>query len=585
MPSIRVDDMTSASQKGFVGMDSPKPQNFDRLLAAALGVVAAAYLVYGLYAMAVWTPRVLYSDQWRQYLTFLTVDFPANVFLPYNGHRLVLPNLVAWIDAIAFGGEHGLQLFFGWCAVLAAIAVAAFACVRDREVVPLARAAGATLAVFAIIWLGCTRTLAHTGELMHVYPTIAFALGAVACAWRAAVAPSRGGRWLAVALACSFAATNTMGYGLATFVAVIATLVLARAPRRLVAVAVAGLVLAALYYLGSRGSDNVSGSLAIDPLGNLEVAVRWLGAPAGTVAPYIWEENSSYLLPGFAQNTARALSAWMRAHVTADVALSAWPQALTGGLGVLLALVLTWRTLRAVQPPTRMRVFGLGVAWFGLTAAGILSLSRLAYFQEFPEQIYANRYLPWPMLFWLGISLALLGGRHAGRVASRVLAGGALLLVLAAAPAGRGGYITAMLVRGHVDNTAAGVATGVLPRGAFLGDTLVEDVIPAVPVLKAAGHPPFSWRETQALGTVAPSDARAVEGTLEATSVDNLFDGGGYEVKLTLPEGKTPPWRAVLVDGERHVVGIVVRDPRPGPFVMSGYARDTGTPVAALVLP
>lgn len=54
----------------------------------------------------------------------------------------------------------------------------------------------------------------------------------------------------------------------------------------------------------------------------------------------------------------------------------------------------------------RRVLLGLGLAAFAAGAAGIVSLARLSYFQRHPEQLFADRYLPWSCLFWLGLLLA-----------------------------------------------------------------------------------------------------------------------------------------------------------------------------------
>ena len=566
-------------------MPAAPSSRVDRALVLALAAVALVYVAYGLDTMAQWTPRTLYADQWRQYVTFLTLDFPGNVTAPDNGHRQVLPNFVAWLDLQWFGGSHALQFALGWASVLASVVIVAGIALRDDALALTPRWAAVLLATLALFWLGNARTLTHSGELMHVYVTIALTLAGIVCALRASMA-ARGNAWLAAALACGFAATNTFGYGLASFVGILAALVFARAPRRLIAIAAGGLAFAALYYFGMRGGDSVSGSLRIDPLANLLAAARWLGGPLNYVAPYIWQEQASYLLPNVLRAPAQAASAFMRAHVAADIGAAVWPQALVGGGGIAFVLVASVRALRAEASP-RTRLAGLAIAWFGLAAAGIIALSRLGYFVEFPDQIYADRYQPWPCLFWLGVALIALGRRSAGVAAAwpRAFAAVALVLAVVAWPAERGGRIYASLINGLVENTAAGAATGVLGRDDSFGETLRDELVRGVPVLKRNDVPPFSWPETRALDTTLPDTAPPIaEAKIAAEPIANLFDGEGVRVTVELPRGAQPPARAVLVDGGRRVVGIVVRDPRAGASHLTGYARGSQAPVAAAVL-
>ncbi|MEO8672250.1 MAG: hypothetical protein ABI411_13110 [Tahibacter sp.] len=545
----------------------------------------AAIALYGLSSLWVilgWSPHVPYADQWRQFVTFLTMPFPDNILAPDNGHRQTLSNLIAWIELRVFPGGLWLQLILGvFYAAAAAMLIGRIAW-RDGAISAHARASGAFLATFAIFWLGNARVLAHTGELMHVYPTIFFLVVALYCSRRAAE-DGGVGRWLVGALLASFAATISFGYGMASFIGVLTVLLLARASRASIAVTVAGFGAALLYYLGSRGADGVAGSMHIEPLANALVAARWLGSPVNYVFPYLWNADSAYLLPGPLAGIALHLSAALHPMV-GDIAYTVWPQALVGGSGILLVLVMLVQTLRASEPPTATRLLGLGLAGFGLAAAGIIALSRLEYFISYPGQIYADRYLPWPCLFWLGAALGVLGRRDGSvRWPQVTVSVFAACIAVGALPAHRGGYIYAKLVYGHVNNTATAAVTGVIQRDTDFGETVQQEMLAAIPVLQAAGVAPFSWPESRALGHAMPAGAlRLDHARVQPGSAIDSARAAGYAVTVNIEGGAPVPSRVGLVDGTGSVVGVATLDPAAGSATLTGYALGMPNPDVAL---
>jgi hypothetical protein len=78
----------------------------------------------------------------------------------------------------------------------------------------------------------------------------------------------------------------------------------------------------------------------------------------------------------------------------------------TGGLAVLASAL--WRASRASSPMSLLQACSLALMLFGAACAAIIGLGRLEYLQQRPDQVFADRYLPWPCLFWLGVVLWLL---------------------------------------------------------------------------------------------------------------------------------------------------------------------------------
>ena len=551
---------------------------------------ATLYYVYGSIDVILrFAPHALYADQWRQYAEYLSVPFPQNMWRPDNGHRLVLPNLVAWIELQWFSGDQWLQIGVGILCGLGAAATAAWVCLRDREIPVIHRAAAAFLCFFAIFWLANVRTLFHSTELLHTRLPMACLMLALALCIRATQHSARSLPAMLMALAFGFAATFSFGYGLSVFLGSFAVLIARKADRRLLGACVGGLLLAAGLYLGSPGSAGVTASMGFAPLENLVVGMRWLGAPFVTLFGYLWDPNSTGLVPpGPARYIAGAFANTAAAHGI-DLHVSVMPQALFGALGMFALAVASFKRLRATEAAGPMEALGLGIAWFGLGAAGIVSLSRLGYFHEHPDQIYADRYLCWPCLFWLG--LALVGLSRAARrqqVAPKAKPRPALIatailtftlpLPLLAWPTQYGGSIYAALVRGHIDNIAAASVVGVVDRKDDLGDTMRDEFVRGLPVIAEHRVAQFAFPAVAWMDQILPADRVSLDGTaIETRPIpDNLLGEPGTGVVVRAPQASSG--QLLLIDGDRRVVGLVVRDARLQPPGYSGYARGVRTP-------
>jgi len=550
-----------------------------------LGAATLFYLCNSIDVVLRFAPHALYADQWREYLTYLSAPFPQNIWLPDNGHRSVLPNLVAWIEIQWFGGNQWLQIAVGILCGLGASAIAAWTCLRDRDVPALHRAAAVFLCFFAIFWLANVRTLFHSTELIHTKLPMVCLVFALALCIHATRSSTRSLLPLIVALALGFAATFSFGYGLSVFVGAFAVLVARKASRRLFIVCAGGLLLAAALYLGSPGSSGVTASMGFAPLDNLLVGARWLGAPFVTLFAYLWNPDAVGLVRvGLAHDFVSGIASAAASHGI-DLHVSVMPQALFGSLGMLALVLASLRRLRARDASPPMEAMGLGIAWFSLGAAGIISVSRLGYFQIHPDQIYADRYLCWPCLFWLGLALVglsrasstsqTLGNsvRRRNWIAMSILAF-TLPLPLLAWPTQLGGSIYAALVRGHVDNMATGSIVGVFDRNQGLGETLSEEYVRGTPIFARRRIAQFADSVVDLIGTTLPPEKKTIDDAAIETQpvVDNLLGEPGTAVVLRTTQA-LPEDRFLLIDGDRRIVGFVVRDARVQPAGYSGYAR------------
>jgi hypothetical protein len=547
-----------------------------RVVILWLAAAAVVYTVYSIDTILRFAPHALYADQWRQYVDYVTLPFPQNVLHPDNGHRLFLPNLIAWLEIQWFDGNQWLQIICGVACALGAASLAAWACVSDREVPAVRCAAAAFLAFFAIFWLANVRTLFHSDELLHTTIPMACLMLALTACLRATRAGSSFVP-IAAALFLALLATFSFGYGMSVFVGILAALVAGKAEKRQFYAWLAGLCTSAALYLGLPDAAGVTHWMVFSPLENLLTAMRWLGAPFVVLFTYLWDPGASGLLPTDTLRQAANAIATIAARHLPDLHLSVMPYALFGGLGMFALFAATWRRVRATAAAGAMETIGLGIAWFALGAAGIVSISRLSYFHQFPDQIYANRYLPWPCLFWLGLGLVGLSkssGRRIG-IAHTTLAAVALL-PLVAWPMQFGGRIYADLVRGHIDNTATGSLVGVYERGMSLGETTEQEYVPDIPVLRPLRIAQFGDPIAALLGQTLPATARFLpSATLETKTIaDNLLGDPGTGVVMRLPAtNQAQPYRALLVDTRDVIVGYVVRDARVQPPGYSGYAQ------------
>ncbi|HET7064871.1 MAG TPA: hypothetical protein VFI49_11415 [Rudaea sp.] len=554
---------------------------FQLTVATWFALAAVAYVVYSIAVVLQWAPHALYADQWRQYLDYVNLPFPENVLHPDNGHRSVFPNLAAWIELRWLGGNQWLQIGLGVANMVAAAAGVAWICLRDREVPLAQRAAAAFLGAFAIFWLANVRTLAHSTELMHTsIPTMCLMFAALAClaATRNPDTERANHPYAAVlgAMALGVVATFSFGYGLATFVAIAAILIARKASRSQLLLWLAGLIVTAALYVGMPGGDGVRGGLSVAPPASLLIAARWLGAPFVVLFTYLWDPIASGLLPGGPlRRVAHGIAVLASDHLS-DLHTSVMPYAAFGAFGMCALLWCSWRRLRAATPAGAMEALGLGIAWFGLASAVIVSVSRLLAFEQFPDQIYANRYLPWPCLFWLGLGLvALSNAGGSRRLLSRITFVFVVLLPLLAWPMQYGGRIFAALVRGQIDNTATGSIVGVVERGSPLGETFSDEFIRAVPVLRPLRIAQFASRAADMLGKPLPADWHALSvASIDVRTIeDNLLGDPGTAVTAHLPAAaSSQPEELALVDANDVVVGFVVVDARIEPPGYSGYA-------------
>jgi hypothetical protein len=246
---------------------------------------------------------------------------------------------------------------------------------------------------------------------------------------------------------------------------------------------------------------------------------------------------------------------------------AAAPQALIGLIGTLWLLALALRAWRAGRA-TRAAYAGIGLACFGAAAGVLIALARQDYFLAHAEQIGAPRYVPWSSLFWAGSLLAQLGQERA-RVSSFIVA----LLPVLLLPSEVGLALLARHVREVAEDTALYTAVGVLPEGATLGETVLEEVRSAMPVLRAAHTAIYAWPETELLERDAQITVRTQDVRIRATPTANRLGDDGRSISdVQLLQPPCSGERALVVEQGR-VVGLLRRGTHGR---WHGVARATG---------
>ena len=370
-----------------------------RAIAALLLALAALWLLSALATVANYGLRYPAFDQFRLYTAYLGLDFPASAMQLENGHRPILPALVRIAEIQWFGANQRLQLVLGVALVMLTTLLIAATAWRGRSSAA-SGAAGVLLAVLALTWLGNARMLVHGNELVHAYLVTSCVVVSALVLHASRFAWSGTGMLLAGLLAT--AATFSFGPGIAGFVVVFVTASMLRLPPKTYVAPAALFLFSVLAYLMAGG---VGDSMALRPLDNLAVLLRWLASPwfhawLGFAEPSMlsWTPGDGAIpaaLSAMARGLANLLGPdWMR---LAGIGI--------GSLGLLAYGALMWRGWRSRLEPTRLGILAMSLATFGLGTGAIICLARLVYFDLHPMQVIADRYLPWTCLFWLGLVL------------------------------------------------------------------------------------------------------------------------------------------------------------------------------------
>ncbi len=382
----------------------------ERILALLFLVAGGVYLGSSLCAIANFAWLQPLFDQFRLYDIYLSQPFPDNVLQLENGHRPVVPSLLRLAEIHWLQANQLLQIILGASfAAATSLAIAWFGW-RSRTLSLAARAASVMLAVIGVFWLANARMLLHGNELVHAYLIMLCLVGGSFCVDRAGSgAPIA---WMSLASLCAAVATFSFGPGIAAFPALLFIGWLQRVPWRALALPAATLVICLVLYLFVLpGDQGVRGQLDLRPGAGLAFSARWLSSPwivawlgLGDSELYGWAQEflRPNPLPATLIDLSETTQRWTGLRWTREGGTA------IGISGVCLLLFLLAPYLVRRERPGRLECVAICLCLFALATAVIIGFGRLHYLEMFPIQVFADRYLLWPCLYWLGLGLLLL---------------------------------------------------------------------------------------------------------------------------------------------------------------------------------
>lgn len=526
------------------------------------------YAISSLLTIANFAWPQLAFDQFRSYTYYLGMPFPDNVLMMENGHRPIIPALLRVAEIHAFAANQYLQIAFGTVGATLTASVIAITAWRETSTDVVVRAAGVMLALVGIFWLGNARMLLHGTESEHVYFVMLCAISG-ALMVRRAVANDRPS-WMVGAAIASALATFSFAGGVAlypTFL-MLGWLLGARWRHLLIIVAVAAICLG-LYLFVLPGDGGVRSSLDFRPIDSLIVAARWLASPwvtgwLGFADPQTHEIVLSTQLGLAMKKSANFLQSLLQLQWKASGAM------LIGMVGLAVAVTSVVIKGRRRGPMTVTRTLGFALTIFATATAVIIAVGRLDYLDQVPNQVFADRYLVWPCLFWVGIGLLLLSIANNRRAVLRngLLAFYCLLPIVLLPFHQYGAGWGASVYRMNQAGAAAAMSDLFDDRLFNTGDdaTLDQRVL-SYRLLRERHLGPFRFAGTEAFGQMLvteplaePADLRIdVQKTSVVTDARDTSTGARFEgVVATGIRAIRDRGPLAVIDPDRRIVGYAM---------------------------
>lgn len=546
---------------------TPAQQALTWGILAWLMTAAAYYALTTLFAIVNFAWPQLAFDQFRSYTFYLGLPFPESVLAMENGHRPIVPALLRVAEIHWFQANQYLQIGFGTlCATLTASIIAVTAW-RERQAPLLVRGAGVLLAIIGIFWLGNARMLLHGTESEHAY-LVMLCLVSGAVMVRLSATQDSALWMLGAALTCVIA-TFTFGAGIALFPTFLFLGWLLRARWRdlLIILMIAALCFI-LYVFVLPGENGVRGSLDLRPIDSLSITPRWLASPwitgwLGFADPQTHQITIRGGLAGWLKASANALQSLLHIEWKTTGAL------LIGSLGLVLAATAFVMKARRRGPMPAIQSMALALIMFTTASAVLISISRLRYLEQHPGQIFSDRYLLWPCLFWMGIGLWLLSTFRDRPVWLRNgLIAFVALLPIVLLPFHRYGEGWGASVYRLNQATAAAGMTDLFDDRLFDtgADASLEQRVLSYQLLRERNLGPFRFAGSNALGSTLdaePSPSHDISVAMEATStVKDARDatiggrfGGIVRSGIKAIDARGP---LAVIDADRKIVGYAM---------------------------
>ena len=411
-----------------------------------------ALLVFIALIFALQTYSLLYNSGFEmplhdQYFTFqhyIETSFPTNVLTPENGHRPIFPAMVRVADIEFFHSSQVLSRVIGTLLTTLVWLMLLFLCLRQpaasgnalhhadahlsqtQQSKPLRAAVIALLVTLALLWLGNVRMLVHANEQLHVYGVLLGLTLAIGTQYR--MRDQVNGVGFCCMLAAAFFATFCFGNGLVVFPTLMVLAYLLKWPWRWQLALLFSTVFATLLY-----SRWLPGTSQVPPITNLTTGVALVMSWLNSAVHSAWlifaplDDKTINYLGAQAYNTAwvgKSAQSFGFAQAGSSVRLTFW-------LGLIGTGAALWAVLRHTRRKieSRLQFVALALMIFSGGTACLIVLFRAQYFIDAGEsQVFADRYVPWSSLWWLGLALYALSLKPSGRWLDRMAAMAALLL-------------------------------------------------------------------------------------------------------------------------------------------------------------
>ena len=539
----------------------------DRILAAVFLLCALLYAWSTFCAILNFGLHQPMFDQYKEYGKYLTLPLFEALTTLENGHRPVIPALIASAEIKWFCANQYLQLAIGTCCVFLATGAIAWTMWREVNIPGVARAAGVLLSVLGVLWLGNARMLLHPVEQLHAYIVVLAVVLGTLCTYRAARTDSW--LWIAGASFAGVIAMFTFGAGIAAFPTFIAVAMLMRLHWTKILVPLATAIACSyLYMFTLPGHESIQSSLTLRPVDSAIAAARWLSSPwangwLGLAAPPIQPWLAESLQSDIGQGLVTSANSLVAILGTSWSSLTT----LIGFAGIALFLAQLVMLFRSCGKLHRSEALASALCIFALTSAALFSVGRLTYLDAHPEQVYADRYLVWPCLFWAGLAwlIVLDASRRRSRVLARTVVLAVAVLPIVLFPTHRGWVGWGASIYQMSQRSAASVRSGVFDGSLFPDDEDASraDVVRTLALLKNHNVAMFAdptwhlvgdyWRGLLKTTDAFAADARIVDviRDSQADATDARFVGAFSKIG-GLPSNA----QIAVVDSGNRVVGL-----------------------------
>jgi hypothetical protein len=365
-----------------------------------------------------------FQDQYFAYQHYMRDSFPVNVIQSENGHRPIFPALIRVSELVWLDGAHDLQRVIGSLLMLATLGLWYRFAVSPQDTQGsagqslaassnLSRGSGVRrativfLITIALFWMGSMRMQIHANEQVAIYGLmlgLAIALHSVP---NAGATPSRK-NWIGMMFGALLSAFS-FGNGLVVFPVLIAVAIMQRLPRKdVLRLIVVTIVVAFIYRKVLPDRSTTLAPNWRDMLSGLSLVPAWLNGVFYTAyyqfidwdaAKVAWLNSlaaDSKWAPELARSLFAGADSWKR-FLWAMIALG-WVM-----IGAAIAIVL-WHLRYGFR--SRLQLFAVSLMLFSLGTGMLIVMFRASYFLTVhPTQIFADRYVIWSCLWWLGFAL------------------------------------------------------------------------------------------------------------------------------------------------------------------------------------